>query len=113
MGTYEEKLADIKRLIGNLQKQVPEQIGAFNNFMKAVEKPSALDTKQKELINIALAVAAQCEWCIALHIKSALAAGVTEAEIIDAAMQAVLMHGGPALMYMTPVEEALKEFNHG
>jgi len=25
-------------------------------------------------------------------------------------MQAVLMHGGPALMYMIPVEKALDEF---
>lgn len=113
MGRYTDKLADIKKLIGNLQKEVPEQIGAFDNFMKAVEKPSALDQKQKELINVALAVAAQCEWCIALHVKGALAQGATKAEILDTAMQAVLMHGGPALMYLTPVEEALKEFSDG
>ncbi len=113
MGRYSEKLEDVKRLIGRLQKQVPEQIGAFHNFMEAVEAPGALDAKQKELINVALAVAAQCEWCIALHTKGALKAGATAEEIIDAGMQAVLMHGGPALMYMTPLEEALEEFSDG
>jgi AhpD family alkylhydroperoxidase len=113
MGKYTQKLEDIKKLIGRLQKQVPEQIGAFHNFMEAVEAPSALDQKQKELINVGLAVAAQCEWCIALHVQGALKAGATKEEIIDAAMQAVLMHGGPALMYMTPVEEALEEFTNG
>ena len=110
MGKYTDKLNDIKRLIGDLKKEAPEQIDAFDAFMATVEKPSALDRKSKELINVGLAVAAQCEWCIALHTKGALDAGASRAEIIDAAMQAVLMHGGPALMYMTPVIEALDEF---
>jgi len=113
MGRYTQKLEDIKKLIGSLQKQVPEQIGAFHHFMEAVEAPTALDQKQKELVNVALSVAAQCEWCIALHVKGALKNGASKEEIIDAAMQAVLMHGGPALMYMTPVEEALEEFTNG
>ncbi len=113
MGKYSDKLEDVKTLMGNLQKQVPEQIKAFHNFMEAVEAPGALDAKQKELINVALAVAAQCEWCIALHVKGALKAGANKEEIVEAGMQAVLMHGGPALMYMTPLEEALKEFSNG
>jgi len=110
MGRYTEKLEEIKRLIGDLQKEAPEAIGAFDQFMKVVEKPGAMDVKSKELVNVGLAVAAQCEWCIALHVKGALSSGASRAEIIDAAMQAVLMHGGPALMYMTPVIEALDEF---
>lgn len=113
MGRYGEKLEDVKKLIGTLQKQVPDQIGAFHNFTEAVEAKGALDQKQKELINVGLAVAAQCEWCIALHVKGALASGATSEEIVEAGMQAVLMHGGPALMYMTPLEEALEEFTHG
>ena len=111
MGRYTQKLEEIKKLIGELQKEAPEQIGAFHQFMEAVEKPGAMDAKSKELVNVGLAVAAQCEWCIALHVKGALDAGANRDEIIDAAMQAVLMHGGPALMYMTPVIEALNEFN--
>ncbi len=110
MGRYSQKLEEVKKLIGRLQKETPEQIAAFHGFMEAVEKPGAMDAKAKELVNVALAVAAQCEWCIALHVKGALDSGASRAEVIDAAMQAVLMHGGPALMYMTPVEEALDEF---
>lgn len=106
-----KKLEEINALVERLQKESPEQIGAFHKFMLAAEKPGALDAKQKALINVALAIAAQCEWCIALHVKGALSAGATKAEILDAAMQAVLMHGGPALMYMIPVEEAIDEFS--
>ncbi len=111
MGKMSQKLQEIKRLIGKLQQQQPEAIKNFLNFMTSVERSGALDMKQKELINVGLAVAAQCEWCIALHVKGALDAGASKEEIIEAGMQAVLMHGGPALMYMTPLEEALDEFS--
>ncbi|NPA81206.1 MAG: carboxymuconolactone decarboxylase family protein [Epsilonproteobacteria bacterium] len=110
MGEMKEKLTEIKRLIGKLQKDQPKEIQAFLGFMTTVTKEGVLSTKQKELINLALAVAAQCEWCIALHVNEALKAGCTKEEIMEAAMQAVLMHGGPALMYLTPVEKALEEF---
>ncbi|BCD62266.1 hypothetical protein NitYY0826_C1142 [Nitratiruptor sp. YY08-26] len=112
MGKMAQKLQEIKRLIGKLQQQQPESIKNFLGFMTSVEKEGALTTKQKELINVGLGVAAQCEWCIALHVKGALDSGASKEEILEAAMQAVLMHGGPALMYMTPVEEALEEFSH-
>jgi len=110
MKTNQEKLTEIKELIGKLQKDVPHQIEAFNKFMMATEQSTVLQNKQTELINVALAVSAQCEWCIALHVKGALSAGATKQEILESAMQAVLMHGGPALMYMIPVENAIEEF---
>jgi AhpD family alkylhydroperoxidase len=109
--SLKEKLEEIKALVERLQKESPEQIGAFHKFMFAAEKPGALDTKQKALINIALSIAAQCEWCIALHVRGALDAGAKKEEILDSAMQAVLMHGGPALMYIIPVEQAIDEFS--
>ncbi len=110
MKTSSEKLQEIKKLIGSLEKDIPSEIEAFNNFMLATKKSTALGSKNKELINLALAISAQCEWCIALHVKGAVEAGATKEEILEAAMQAVLMHGGPALMYMIPVEEAIEEF---
>jgi AhpD family alkylhydroperoxidase len=106
---YKEKLEDIERLMERLKAETPEPIQAFKAFMAAVERPSPLNLREKELINVALAVAPQCEWCIAFHVKGALENGATRAEILDAAMQAVLMHGGPALMYLTPVLGVLDE----
>ncbi len=106
---YREKFDEIQRLLGRLEAETPEAIRAFKAFMAAVERPSPLGLKEKELINVALAVAAQCEWCIAFHVRGALENGASRAEILDAAMQAVLMHGGPALMYLTPVLGVLDE----
>ncbi|MGY4687795.1 carboxymuconolactone decarboxylase family protein [Petrotoga sp. DB-2] len=92
-------------------KTNPEQMGSFQNMMEAIEKEegAALNKKTKELIAVALAVARNCEWCIAFHVKSALDAGATEEEILEAAWVAVLMGGGPALMHAGLVLEALKD----
>jgi len=107
-----EKLQEIMDLINELKKDAPDEIQNFFNFMKSVEKDGALSAKNKELINIALAVAAQCEWCIAFHTNNALKLGASKEEIIEAGMQAVLMHGGPALMYLTPLIKAIEEFGN-
>ena len=72
MDTYGEKLYDIQKLFGRLEKQVPKETEAFKKFSEAVEVEGELGLKQKNLINVALAVAAQCEWCISLHVKEAL-----------------------------------------
>ena len=107
-----EKLEEIKKLIGELQKDAPEEISAFLNFIQKAEKDSSISAKNKELINVALAVAAQCEWCIAFHTQNALKLGATKDELIEAGMQAVVMHGGPALMYMIPLLKAIEEFSN-
>ncbi len=104
-----EKLNEIMELIGELKKEAPEDIQGFLEFMKSVEKDGNISAKNKELMNIALAVAAQCEWCITFHISNALKLGAKKEEIIEAGMQAVLMHGGPALMYMIPLLKAVEE----
>jgi alkylhydroperoxidase/carboxymuconolactone decarboxylase family protein YurZ len=43
-------------------------------------------------------------------IKVALEAGASRDEVMSAGFMAVLMHGGPALMYLTPIRQALDEF---
>ena len=106
-----EKLQEVSELVKKLQESAPDETKNFFNFLKSVEKDGAVSAKNKELINIALAVAAQCEWCIAFHTRNALKLGATKEEIIESAMQAVLMHGGPALMYMTPLFKAIEEFS--
>jgi AhpD family alkylhydroperoxidase len=106
-----EKLQEIAQLLEELKKDKPEEIQAFLNFLKRTEKDSAITAKDKELINIALSIAVQCEWCIAFHTKNAMKLRASKNEILDAGFQAVLMHGGPALMYMMPLLEAIKEFS--
>jgi len=109
-----EKMEELYKEIGTgLKKfgeQSPEKMKAFAGFMEAVESKGALSVKHKELIAIALSINAHCEWCIAYHVKKALEQGATPDEIREASWVAVLMGGGPALMYFQLVDKALEEF---
>jgi len=105
-----DKLHEIESLLSTLGKSHPNEVQAFMNFMGKAEAGPALSLKQKEIANVALSVAAQCEWCIAFHVKQAVHAGAKRDELIEAGFLAVLMHGGPAMMYMTPLLKAIDEF---
>jgi AhpD family alkylhydroperoxidase len=51
--------------------------------VKEVMAPGALDAKTKELLYIAVSVAAACPYCVASHSAAARAKGVTEAEMSE------------------------------
>jgi AhpD family alkylhydroperoxidase len=111
MGYMKDKLNEIMTLTKRLQKEYPVETRGFLNFLQHAEEGKALDIKQKELINVGLAVAAQCEWCIAFHVEGAIKAGASRDEIVEAGFMAVIMHGGPAYMHMTPLLQAVDEFS--
>ncbi|MBU2809453.1 carboxymuconolactone decarboxylase family protein [Acidithiobacillus ferrooxidans F221] len=108
--TANDRVNEIAQLTERLKDKYPAEINAFLGFMGKTEGNPALGKAQKELINVALSVAAQCEWCIALHVKGAVTAGATRDEIMSAGFLAVLMHGGPALMYLVRLTEAVDAF---
>lgn len=110
MGKMQEKLDEVVALTKELRKDYPTETNAFLSFLSKAESGKALGIREKELINVALAVAAQCEWCIAFHVEQAVKSGATRDEIMEAGFMAVIMHGGPAYMYMTPLLDALDEF---
>jgi AhpD family alkylhydroperoxidase len=68
-----------------------------------------LSTKTKELISLAIGVVSRCDGCVAFQTYDALEAGASREEIMDALGVAVLMGGGPAMIYATHVVEALNQ----
>lgn len=97
--------------MGSLKEKVPGMMEGFHQFMGAVEKDGALDAKTKELIALSLGIKAQCPSCIAIHVKKALGLGVTKEQMIEAGMVAVLMGGGPSLMYMKELQNAIEKYS--
>jgi AhpD family alkylhydroperoxidase len=110
MGEMGEMLSEVTKLVGRLEAKYPTEANAFFNFMQKAESGPALTAREKELINVGIAVATQCQWCIAFHVKHAISAGATRDQVAEAGFMAVLMHGGPALMYLVPLFKALDEF---
>ena len=90
----------------------PEQMSAFGNLMSATKTAGALDGKTKALVALAVSITAHCEWCIAVYVRNALAEGATREDIFEASWVAVLMGGGPALMFMQVVQKALEDLEN-
>lgn len=109
MAHMKDKLNEFQNLVASLQKEYSMEIQGFLNFMKMAESGPALSAKEKEIISVALAVAAQCEWCIAFHTSAAASLGATRGELMEAGFVAVVMHGGPALTYLKPLVDAVNE----
>ena len=106
---WKSTLEEIKKKTGELVGSVAE-LSKFLGYVHAAEEPKALDTKTKELISLAIAVVVHCEPCILWHCEAAINAGATKEEILDALKVAVVMGGGPALMYAVKAYEIVKEF---
>lgn len=104
-----EKAEEAMQSMNQLGKEYPDLMNAFQSFVKESEKEGALSTKTKEIISVALSVATQCDYCIALHVKNALKEGATREELLESCFIAALMRGGPAMMYTSKVLEAIDE----
>ena len=100
---YEE----FKRSYGKMQKEVPAMQGGFTGLFKGVMSEGALSAAQKEAVAVGIAVEEQCSPCIYLHVQKAAAAGLSRAQILEAAGVAVMMAGGPAYTHVPEVIRAL------
>jgi AhpD family alkylhydroperoxidase len=94
-----------------LRRKTAKQMGAFQNLLMANEKSSALNSKTKELINVALSICAESRWRLTFHVKRALENGATQQEIIDAASLAITRYIEPALRFVIPLKYSLDKFD--
>ena len=85
--------------LGKLVRKHRKLGPAISGLASATLAEGNLSVKTKELIAVAISVHTRCDYCIAHHVKGCLDAGATEEEIAEACGVAVLMGGGPAVMY--------------
>ncbi|MDD4254748.1 MAG: carboxymuconolactone decarboxylase family protein [Methanofollis sp.] len=93
-----------------IEESNPEVWHTFLAFVHQVCKDGALPAKFKEIILIALAVADHSPFCITLHTKLAIEAGASKAEIMEGALMAAAMAGGPGMAFMRYVLDACEEY---
>jgi AhpD family alkylhydroperoxidase len=107
---YPQLYEKLQQLIGKLGSDIPGTMGGFAALHKNAVADGALSGKTKELVALGIAVAVRCDGCIAYHVHDALQSGATRDEISETIGVAVLMGGGPALMYGAEAYEALDQF---
>ena len=108
--SYPARLRNVKRNSQTLASSLPTVMEAFETFHRAAGAPGALDRKTKELMALAISVTHGCDDCIAHHVHDALEAGATREEFADALGVAVLMGGGPGMIYASHAIEAVDQF---
>ncbi len=109
-GQHKEILNRLTHGVLTMKKLAPKATDGFLALDKAGTEAGVLDHKTKELIALALGVAARCDGCIAVHVNNCVKAGASIEEIAETLGVAVSMGGGPAMVYATRALEALAEF---
>ncbi len=107
---YPHYYDELCALMGKLGKDIPGTMQAFSGLHKAAAGEGALSVKTKELIALGIAVTIRCGGCIAFHVKAAVDAGATREEVTEAIGVAVLMGGGPSVMYGCEALQAYEQF---
>jgi len=97
---------DLKKL----RKDIPETMQGFSALAQAATRDGALDIKTKELMALALGVAAHCDGCIGFHAEALVRLGATRQEVEEALGMAIYMGGGPSLMYAADAIAAYEQF---
>jgi len=85
--------------IGDFSKIESTRMAAWDEVVSLGYDNGALDTKTKELIAAGISLVVRCDHCIAHHVYSALKAGATREELMEAAFTAIVLNGGPAVTY--------------
>jgi AhpD family alkylhydroperoxidase len=82
-----------------LDENSPEAMKAFWAFDKAAFAPGAIDTLNKQLMAVAVALTTQCPYCIQLHVRAARSAGATDEMLAETATIAAAMRAGGAITH--------------
>ena len=110
MKDYPKHHKEIQAGMANISKDIPETMKAFQKLHLAAASDGVLDAKTKELIALAIAVNVRCDGCIAFHVNDALKSGATRDEIMETLGVAILMGGGPSVMYAVEAVQAMEQF---
>ena len=108
---YSELTKRISGDIRKLRKDIPDTMQAFSALAQAATRDGALDKKTKELIALALGVAARCDGCIGFHTEALVRLGATRQDVEETLGMAVYMGAGPSVMYANHALDAFEQFN--
>ena len=106
MNTEDKDLTqDISANLAQLRKTQPDVMKGFSDMGKAAMAGGALDPKTKELIALAVGVAARCHGCIRLHTKALARFGANLQEVHQA--QGVAIYIGCIILTTDAADEEM------
>ncbi|RTE66232.1 carboxymuconolactone decarboxylase family protein [Amphritea opalescens] len=110
MKNFPEHYQELTTWMDKLGVAIPEAMQGFGLLHEASTKPGALDSKTKELIALGIAITVRCDGCITFHVHDALQAGASKEEIAETVSVAILMGGGPSVVYGIEAMQAMSQY---
>ena len=107
---YSKRYNDLTKSMKKLGMRIPTTMKGFSQLHKASTAEGALSSKTKELIALGIAITVRCDGCIAYHVYDSLQAGASAEEVLETIGVAVMMGGGPSVVYGCEAMEALDQF---
>ncbi len=107
---FNQHRSDLRDGYRRLGAAIPDTMQGFEGLHRAAVADGALPRATKELMAMAIGIAAKCGGCITLHAHAALRAGATPEQAREAIGVAVLMGGGPASVYAIEALDAIDQF---
>jgi len=108
--SFKDTAGAISAKLKNLRQEIPDTMQAFNQMAAATHTDGALSKKTKELMAMAIGIAARCQGCLAFHAQACVRQGVTRREFEEMLQVAIYMGGGPSLMTAAEALGAYEEF---
>jgi AhpD family alkylhydroperoxidase len=100
--------------LGALRRELaPDTLKAFHAFSRQVFAAGELDVRTKQLIAVAVAHVTQCPYCIHGHTESALNAGATDKQIMEAIWVAAEMRAGGAYAHSLLALDKIRQAKEG
>jgi AhpD family alkylhydroperoxidase len=109
--SYPDLTHAISRRTSVLRDDQPEAMRGFRALSEGAMSAGVISAKAKELMALALGIAAHCDGCIGFHAKALVKMGATRAEIEETIAVAVYMGGGPSLMFGANALAAFEQFS--
>lgn len=110
MKDYPSKYKEVVSLMEQLGTEIPETMEVFGRLHTTSTTDGVLSKKTKELIALGIAITVRCDGCIAFHVHDAVRAGAGKKEIVETVGVAIMMGGGPSVVYGCEALAALKQF---
>ena len=110
MKDFPAHYAELNQWMERLGQSIPEVMQGFGALHEASIKSGALDGKTKELIALGIAITVRCDGCISFHVHDAMVGGASEAEIAETVAVAILMGGGPSVVYGIEAMQAVEQY---
>lgn len=96
--------------MGELAGEAKSFMDGFITLHQAATADGEMPKRYKELMALGISIVVRCEGCIACHVKDAMQAGATRGEVIETIGVAVMMGGGPSVVYGIEARDALDQF---